>query len=152
MSKQFARIIVYIFITIAGSFCGCYISDHGVNKKKDNYVHPYDDYSRASLVGDTILYKKIVVDRMAKTPSHPDFLDLSIKMVGKFNYTPGYYNIYIAIKYLYNNNNLEMGNNVKRMMYSYLQLAIESKDYRITKKDLTNYYSEYPEGISINKR
>lgn len=150
MSKKFTKTMICIFITIVGFFCGCYISDHGVNKKKDNYVHPYDDYSRASLVGDTILYKKIVEDRMAKTPSHPDFLDLSIKMVGKFNYTPGYYNIYIAIKDLYNNNNLEMGNNVKRLMYSYLQLAIESNDYRITKKDMSDYHHEFPEGILIN--
>ena len=151
MSKQFAGIIVYIFITIVGFFCGCYISDHGVNKKKDNYVHPYADYSRAVTFGDTILYKKIVEDRMAKTPSHPNFLDLSIEMVGRFNYTPGYYNAYIAINNLYKYNNLEMGDNVKRLMYSYLQLAIESKDMRVTNEDLKEYNNEFPDKISINK-
>lgn len=151
MSKQFAGIIIYIFITIVGFFCGSYISDHSVNRKKENYVHPYADYSRAVTFGDTILYKKIVEDRMAKTPSHPNFLDLSIEMIGRFNYTPGYYNAYIAINNLYKYNNLEMGDHVKRLMYSYLQLAIENNDNRIAKEDLDNYYHEYPKGISIEK-
>lgn len=151
MSKKLARFIVYIFITIVGYFCGSYISDHDVNRKKNNYVHPYADYSRAVSFGDTILYKKIVEDRMAKTPSHPNFLDLSIRMAGRFNYTPGYYNAYIAINNLYKYNNLEMGDNVKRLMYSYLQLAIENNDNRIAKEDLDNYYHEYPKGISIKK-
>lgn len=151
MNKQFAGIIVYILITIVGFVCGYYISDHDVNRNKENYVHPYADYSRAATFGDTILYKKILEDRMTKTPSHPNFLDLSIEMVGRFNYTPGYYNIYIAIKNLYNNNDLKMGDPVKRLMYSYLQLAIESKDTRVTKEDLKEYYYEFPNKISINK-
>ena len=151
MSKQFAGIIVYLLIAIAGFVCGYYISDHDVNRNKENYVHPYADYSRAATFGDTILYKKIVEDRMAKTPSHPNFLDLSIRMAGRFNYTPGYYNAYIAINNLYKYNNLEMGDNVKRLMYSYLQLAIENNDNRIAKEDLDNYYHEYPKGISIKK-
>ena len=151
MNKQFAGIIVYILITIVGFVCGYYISDHDVNRNKENYVHPYADYSRAAIFGDTILYKKILEDRMTKTPSHPNFLDLSIEMVGRFNYTPGYYNIYIAIKNLYNNNDLKMGDPVKRLMYSYLQLAIESKDTRVTKEDLEEYYYEFPNKISINK-
>lgn len=151
MSKKLARFIVYIFITIVGYFCGSYISDYDVNRKKDKYVHPYADYSRAVSFGDTILYKKIVEDRMAKTPSHPNFLDLSIRIAGRFNYTPGYYNAYIAINNLYKYNNLEMGDNVKRLMYSYLQLAIENNDNHIAKEDLDNYYHEYPKGISIKK-
>ena len=151
MNKQFAGIIVYILITIVGFVCGYYISDHDVNRNKENYVHPYADYSRAATFGDTILYKKILENRMTKTPSHPNFLDLSIEMVGRFNYTPGYYNIYIAIKNLYNNNDLKMGDPVKRLMYSYLQLAIESKDTRVTKEDLKEYYYEFPNKISINK-
>ena len=151
MSKRFARFTVYLLIPIVGFVCGYYISDHDVNRNKENYVHPYADYSRAATFGDTILYKKILEDRMTKTPSHPNFLDLSIEMVGRFNYTPGYYNIYIAIKNLYNNNDLKMGDPVKRLMYSYLQLAIESKDTRVTKEDLKEYYYEFPNKISINK-
>lgn len=151
MSKRFARFTVYLLIPIVGFVCGYYISDHDVNRNKENYVHPYADYSRAVTFGDTILYKKIVEDRMAKTPSHPNFLDLSIRMVERFNYTPGYYNAYIAINNLYKYNNLEMGDHVKRLMYSYLQLAIESKDTRVTKEDLEEYYYEFPNKISINK-
>ena len=44
-----------------------------------------------------------------------------------------------------------MGDPVKRLMYSYLQLAIESKDTRVTKEDLKEYYYEFPNKISINK-
>lgn len=149
MSKKFVKVIICLLVIIAGFICGLYISNLGVDKKKEIYVHTYDDYCRTSTYGDTILYKKIVEERMSRTPSHPNFLDLSIKMAGRFYYIPGYYNAYVAINDLYRNNNLEMGDNVKHLMYSYLQLAIENKDNRITKKDLSNYYNEFPEGISI---
>jgi hypothetical protein len=112
-------------------------------------VHPYNDYSWVSTCGDTVLYKKIVAERMARTPSHPDYLDLSIKMAGKFGYTPAYYNSYIAIDNLYEYNNLRMGDKVKRLMYSYLQLAIDNNDNHVTKEDLKRYYNEYPKGLPI---
>ena len=142
------QIVICLFITIAGFVCGYYIYRPDVDMSK-KYVHPYKDYSWASTCGDTVLYKKIVAERMERTPSHPDYLDLSIKMASKFGYTPAYYNAYIAIDNLYKYNNLRMGDKVKRLMYSYLQLAIEHNDNHVTKEDLKRYYNEYPEGLSI---
>lgn len=149
MNKIFLQIVICLFITMAGFFCGYYIYKPHDAKNGKNYLHPYDDYSAASTWGDTVLYKKIVAERMERTPSHPDFLDLSIDMARKFGYTPAYYNAYIAINNLYKYNNLRMGDKVKRLMYSYLQLAIEHNDNHVTKEDLKRYYNEYPEGLSI---
>ena len=42
-----------------------------------------------------------------------------------------------------------MGDKVKRLMYSYLQLAIENNDNHVTKEDLKRYYNEFPKGLSI---
>lgn len=142
------QIVICLFITIAGFLCGYYIYRPDVDESK-NYIHPYNDYSRVSMSGDTVLYKKIVTERMEKTPSHPDYLDLSIKMAGMTGYTPAYYNTYIAIDNLYKYNNLKMGDEVKRLMYSYLQLAIDHNDNHVTKDDLKRYYNEYPDGLSI---
>ena len=148
MSKNIMQIVICLFITAAGFICGYYIYKPDVDKSK-NYLHPYKDYSWVSTCGDTVLYKKIVAERMERTPSHPDYLDLSIKMAGVFGYTPAYYNAYMAIDNLYKYNNLRMGDKVKRLMYSYLQLAIENNDNHVTKEDLKRNYNEYPKGLSI---
>ena len=137
-----------ICTTIIGIICGFYLSDSKMDKKYYNYVHPYKDYYRA-MWGDTIMYKRIVEERRTKTPSHPDFLDLSIMIAAEYGYLPAYYNAYLALHDLYKYNHFEMSDNVKCLMYSYLQLAIESNDSRITNDDLKCYHAEFPDGIIV---
>ena len=151
MNKKHNWLFVYLCIMATGFLCGFYIPEPDSYKKCNSYVHPYRDYSSVLTYGDTAKYHKIVEDRRTNTPSHPDYFDLSILIAAKFGYTPGYYNAYLALHDLYKYNHYTMGNNVKRLMYSYLQLAIVNKDQRVTEYDLRNYQTEFPDGIILFK-
>ena len=140
--------IAYIGAFLIGCVCRMYTKKPEVPPKYFNYVFPYDDYSAAQW-GDTLKYEKVVKERRTKTPSHPDYLDLSILMVGQYGYKPGFYYAYLAIHDLYKYNHFKMGDKVQRLMYSYLQLAIEQKDKRITQEDLKGFYSAFPDGKAI---
>ena len=141
-------IVAYIGALVIGCACRIYTKKPEIPKKYNNYVFPYHDYTMASY-GDTALYEKVVRERRAKTPSHPDYLDLSIRIAGKYGYTPGYYNAYLAIHDLYKYNHFQMGDKVKRLMYGYLQLAIEHKDKRVTDADLKGFHAAFPDGKAI---
>ena len=149
MKKKYTWLIEYLCVVFVGFLCGLFLYAPKVYKKYHNYVHPYADYASAVCFGDTVKYNNIVKERRIKTPSHPDYFDLSIKMAGKFGYTPAYYNAYLALHDLYEYNHFKMGDDVKRLMYSYLQLAIENKDSRITENDILNYQKEFPNGIAL---
>lgn len=149
MNRHYIEIFISICIAVAGFLCGFFFYEPIASNRYSKFVHPYNDYSSVMAFGDTALYNKIVKERRTLTPSHPDYLDLSISIACRYKYTPGYYNAYLAINDLYGYNNFKMGKNVKRLMYSYLQLAIQCKDNRITTDDLDCYYAEYPQGIEI---
>ena len=149
MNKKIIWTFACFCVAMIGFFCGFYLYKSDSHRKYDNYIHPYREYSSVLLCGDTVLYNNIVKERRIKTPSHPDYFDLSIKMAGKFGYTPAYYNAYLALHDLYEYNHFKMGDDVKRLMYSYLQLAIENKDCRITENDILNYQKEFPNGIAL---
>lgn len=148
MSRKGLWIIAYIGALMIGFICGGYTNKPVVPKKYSNYVFPYHDYVMASY-GDTILYKNVVRERKSKTPSHPDYLDLSILIATKYGHTSGYYNAYLALHDLYAYNHFHMGDKVKRLMYSYLQLAIEHKDKRVTDADLKGFHAAFPDGKAI---
>lgn len=143
------RSLFYCGVVIISFVLGFCFSESKMDKKYSNYVHPYHDYSIVYCYGDTVKYNKIVEERRIKTPSHPDFFDLSVMMAAEYGYLPAYYNAYLALHDLYKYNHFEMSDNVKCLMYSYLQLAIESNDSRITSDDLKNYYVEYPKGLIV---
>ena len=148
MNKKYYWYAIYICALIIGCACSMYLQEPIIPKKYKNYVFPYKDYTMASY-GDIALYEKVVKERQENTPSHPDYFDLSIEIARLKNYTPAYYNAYRALHDLYKYNHFTMGDKVKRLMYSYLQLAIEKKDNRITEDDLRNYQAAFPNGISI---
>lgn len=141
-------IVAYIGALVIGCACRIYTKKPDIPKKYSNYVFPYHDYTMA-YYGDTALYEKVVRERRTKTPSHPDYLDLSIWMAGRYGHTSGYYNAYLALHDLYTYNHFQMGDKVKRLMYSYLQLAIEHKDKRVTDADLKGFYAAFPDGKAI---
>ena len=143
------RSLFYCGVVIISFVLGFCFSESKVDKKYSNYIHPYSDYSTAYSFGDTVKYNKIVEERRSKTPSHPDYFDLSVMMAAEYGYLPAYYNTYLALHDLYKYNHFEMSDNVKCLMYSYLQLAIESNDSRITNDDLKCYHAEFPDGIIV---
>lgn len=148
-NKKYIWIFTYLCFMMVGFLCGFFLYEPDSYKRLNNYIHPYHEYSYVDLTGDTTLYNKIVEDRRKKTPSHPDYFDLSISIAAKFDYAPGYYNAYLALHDLYKYNHFTMGKNVRRLMYSYLQLAIENKDSRVTEDDLRSYREEQG-GVSYN--
>lgn len=148
MSKKSLWIITYLGALVIGCACRVYTEKPVVPEKYNNYVFPYHDYTMATY-GDTALYEKVVRERRTKTPSHPDYFDLSIKMAGKYGHTSGYYNAYLALHDLYEYNHFQMGDKVKRLMYSYLQLAIEHKEKRVSEADLKGFHAAFPNGKAI---
>lgn len=143
------RIFICLCIATTGFLLGFYLPIPLADKKYTFYTHPYRDYGDVAGWGDTVKYNQIVYNRMINTPSHPDYLDLSVIMATKFKYTPAYYNAYLAINNLYKYNHFCMGVHVKRLMYSYLQLAIDHHDKRVSDDELREYHTEYPDGIVL---
>ena len=150
VNKKYCWYTIYLCALITGCTCSMYRQKNVIPEKYKKYVFPYKDYTMA-LYGDTALYEKVVKERQEKTPSHPDYFDLSINIARLENYTPAYYNAYRALNDLYKYNHLTMGDKVKRLMYSYLQLAIDNKDHRVTKVDLKNYQQEFPKRIKDHR-
>ena len=150
MNKKYISYLVFICTPIIGFICGFCLFESKMDEKYYNYVYPYENYELA-WYGDTVKYNIVVEERRTKTPSHPDYLDLSLIMACKYHYLPAYYNAYLALHDLYKYNHFEMGDDVKRLMYSYLQLAIESNDSRVTKDDVRNYRMAFPEGIVVER-
>jgi len=142
MNKKHLWYIVYLVALVVGFVWSAQSQKPVVPEKYKNYVFPYHDYTMA-MYGDIPLYEKVVKERQEKTPSHPDYFDLSIEVARRTGYAPAYYNAYRALRDLYEYNHFEMGDNVKRLMYGYLQLAIEKEDKRITEKDLKDFNSAY---------
>ena len=145
MKKNNHWIIIFATAFVIGCACSIMMQKLVVLEKHNKYIFPYEDYTMASY-GNITLYEKVVKERQEKTPSHPDYFDLSIEVGGCEDYVPSYYNAYRALRDLYDYNHFKMGEKVKRLMYGYLQLAIEKKDKRITKKDLKGFYSAFPDG------
>ncbi len=148
MNKKHVWLLAYFGIAMIGFLSGFYLYEPNSRNSSHNYIHPYREYSSVLTYGDTSTYNKIVKDRREKTPSHPDYFDLSVLIAAKFGYTAGYYNAYLALRDLYKYNHFTMGDNVKRLMFGYLQLAIDNKDPHITPNDLKSYQTEFPEGRS----
>ena len=150
VNKKYCWYTIYLCALIIGCISSMYRQKTVIPEKYKKYVFPYKAYTMA-LYGDTTLYEKVVKERQEKTPSHPDYFDLSIKIARSENYTPAYYNAYCALNDLYKYNHFTMGDKVKRLMYSYLQLAIDNKDHRVTKVDLKNYQQEFPKRITTRE-
>ena len=149
VNNKYCWYTIYFCALIIGCVSSMYIRKPIIPERYKNYVFPYKDYTMASY-GDIALYEKVVKERQENTPSHPDYFDLSIEIARLKDYPPAYYNAYRALRDLYEYNHFTMGDKVKRLMYAYLQLAIERNDKRITKADLVNYRNEFPNGIKIN--
>ncbi len=150
VNKKYCWYAIYLCAYIIGCAISMHLQKPYIPERYKKYVFPYKDYTMA-LYGDIALYEKVVKERQEKTPSHPDYFDLSIDIARLKNYTPAYYNAYRALNDLYKYNHFMMGDKVKRLMYSYLQLAIEKKDKRITEEDLKGYRTNFPDGIIIGK-
>ena len=149
MSKKRFYNLACLLVPIIGFVCGFCLFESKMDKKYYNYVYPYEEYSSAMSFGDTVSYNNVVAERREKTPSHPDYFDLSVIIAGSFDYRLGYYNAYLALHDLYKYNHFKMGEDVKRLMYGYLQLAIESRDYRVTGDDIKAYHSVFPNGLIL---
>ena len=152
MNKKHWWYIIYAVALVIGIVCSARQQKAVVPERYKKYIFPYHDYTMA-IYGDIPLYEKVVKERQEETPSHPDYFDLSIEVARRTDYAPTYYNAYRALSDLYEYNHFEMGDKVKRLMYGYLQLAIEKEDKRVTEKDLKGFYSAFPDGkaISVNE-
>lgn len=151
MNKKYYWYAVYICALVIGCASSLYFGKPYVPDRYKNYIFPYENYEMAAY-GDIALYEKVVKERQEQTPSHPDYFDLSIEIARLKNYTPAYYNAYRALHDLYKYNHFTMGDKVKRLMYSYLQVAIEKKDKRITEDDLKGYRTEFPDGLKMGTK
>ena len=79
--------LFYCGVVIISFILGFCFSGKKMDKKYSNYIHPYDNYSTVYCYGDTVKYNKIVEERRSKTPSHPDYFDLSVmRMLLYINY------------------------------------------------------------------
>ena len=146
INKKYCWYATYLCALIIGCVISMNLQEPDIPRKYKNYIFPYKKYVEA-VYGNIALYEIVVKERQEKTPSHPDYFDLSIDIARLKNYTPAYYNAYRALNDLYKYNHFTMGDKVKKLMYSYLQLAIEKKDQRVTEDDLNRYRLEFPNGI-----
>ena len=150
INNKYSWYAIYLCAFIIGCAISMHLQKPYIPERYKKYVFPYRDYTKA-IYGDIASYEEIVKERQVKTPSHPDYFDLSLRIARLKNYTPAYYNAYRALNDLYKYNHFTMGAKVKKLTYSYLQLAIEKKDQRVTEDDLKRYQLEFPNGIIIEK-